>query len=175
MNCPVCENNLQKITIEGIEFDVCKGGCGGIWFDWFELQKVDEKHEAAGEQLLDIERDPSHTVDQSKKRNCPKCSNVVMMQHFISVKRQIVVDECPKCGGYWLDWGELGSIRNQFDTEKDREKAAQEYFREVTKAGFTEMHEKSEKKLEKARHIAKMFRFICPSNYIPGDQAWGAF
>jgi len=25
--------------------DVCQNGCGGIWFDNFELEKVDEKHE----------------------------------------------------------------------------------------------------------------------------------
>jgi len=30
-------------------------------------------------------------------------------------------------------------------------------------------------KLERARKFAGMFRFICPSYYLPGKQAWGAF
>jgi len=29
--------------------------------------------------------------------------------------------------------------------------------------------------LESARKIANAFKFICPSYYIPGKQAWGAF
>ena len=49
MKCPACEKELQQITIETITLDVCEGGCGGIWFDNFELEKVDEPHESAGE------------------------------------------------------------------------------------------------------------------------------
>jgi hypothetical protein len=30
-------------------------------------------------------------------------------------------------------------------------------------------------KLESARKVAGIFKFICPSYYIPGKQAWGAF
>jgi hypothetical protein len=30
-------------------------------------------------------------------------------------------------------------------------------------------------KLDKARKIANMFRFVCPSYYIPDKQDWGAF
>jgi Zn-finger nucleic acid-binding protein len=32
-------------------------------------------------------------------------------RHFFSAKRRIEVDECPNCGGYWLDAGELAQIR----------------------------------------------------------------
>ncbi len=175
MICPACGNELSKLTIENIEFDVCKGGCGGIWFDWFELQKVDEQQEAAGEALLDIEQDPEVKVDYSKKRNCPKCNNVVLMQHFFSVKRKVTVDECPKCGGFWLDCGELRDIRNQFKTEEDREQAAKKFVKEIAGSKLAEMEKEDKEKLKKARKVAKMFKFICPSNYIPGDQKWGAF
>jgi hypothetical protein len=37
------------------------------------------------------------------------------------------------------------------------------------------MRRESQEKLEKARRIANIFRFICPSYYIPGKQEWGAF
>jgi len=30
-------------------------------------------------------------------------------------------------------------------------------------------------RLDKVRKIADMFRFVCPSYYIPGKQDWGAF
>jgi hypothetical protein len=46
--------------------------------------KVDEADESAGEGLLEMERDPHVVVDPSKRLNCPKCSDVVMMRHFSS-------------------------------------------------------------------------------------------
>jgi len=75
MKCPACDRELQKMTVLDISVDVCRNGCGGIWFDNFELQKMDEKHEAAGENLLDIEIDPSIDIDESKTRMCPICES----------------------------------------------------------------------------------------------------
>ena len=56
---------LTARKVGELTVDVCDGGCGGVWFDNFELQKVDESHEAAGESLLAIEKDDSVTVDDS--------------------------------------------------------------------------------------------------------------
>jgi len=175
MRCPACDHRLTQIVADGVTVDVCKGGCGGIWFDRFELQKVDEPHESAGEVLLDIERDERITVDHSKRRHCPKCATVIMMRHFYSVKMQVEVDECPACGGFWLDVGELAMVRKEFRTEEERRKAAEEYFSEIFDKELAEMRAKSAEQAERVRKIARMFRFICPSYYIPGKQAWGAF
>lgn len=172
MNCPACRNLLAQIAVGNLIVDACEGGCGGIWFDRFELQKVDEPEEVAGEVLLDVPRNPQIKVDLNQKRHCPKCENVVMMQHFFSVKKQVLVDECPKCGGFWLDAGELATIRREFSSEEARDKAAEEYFSEIADRHLAEMRSHSE---EKAREVAQMFRFISPSYYIPGKQDWGAF
>lgn len=91
--------------------DVCQDGCGGIWFDAFELQQVDEQNEVAGEPLLHIRRDQRIVVDPLRKRECPRCAGMKLHRHFFSAKRRIEVDECPNCGGYWLDAGELAQIR----------------------------------------------------------------
>jgi Zn-finger nucleic acid-binding protein len=165
---------LQQIEVGDVQLDVCQGGCGGIWFDRFELQKFDEMHESAGESLLDIEQDPNIVVDSHKKRHCPRCGDVIMMRHFMSIKREITVDECPKCAGFWLDKGELGGIRGQFETEEARNEAAEAYFAEIFDQNLTKMGKESQENLEKARKIAKIFRFLCPSFYIPGKQRWGA-
>jgi len=175
MKCTVCGNALEEVAIEGITLDVCKDGCGGIWFDAFELGKMDEKHESAGEALLDYGKRENVTVDHSKMHPCPRCSDMPMMKHFFSVKQQVEVDECPACGGFWLDAGELAGIRDQFESEAEKEKAAAEYYEEIFGRELAAMREKSKEKLSKARKIAHMFRFICPSYYIPGKQDWGAF
>lgn len=175
MKCPACGNSLTEKTVDSITVDVCDGGCGGIWFDNFELEKVDNSSESAGEALLDNGRDESVTVDHRAKRSCPRCGDQSMMKHFASTNREVEVDECPACGGVWLDAGELGGIRAQYATEDDREKAFQAYFDEVFGEELTRMRAQSEDKALKAQRFARMFRFICPTSYIPGKQTWGAF
>jgi Zn-finger nucleic acid-binding protein len=91
------------------------------------------------------------------------------MRHFFSVKKKVELDECPGCGGFWLDAGELSKIRSLFNTEEEKQKAADEYFSEIFGDKLTAM------KSDKVRKISNMFRFICPSYYIPGKQDWGAF
>jgi hypothetical protein len=154
---------------------VCNGGCAGIWFDNYELDKVDERHEAAGEALLRIPRHPAAVVDYSLLRTCPRCDNVRMLKHFFSVKREVEIDECPGCGGIWLDAGELRQIREQFESEEERRGAAEQLFGEVFADQLKEQSSRSQEELQRARKLSRLFRFICPSYYLPGDQAWGAF
>ena len=175
MQCPACKNQLQQISLGNIALEVCENGCGGIWFDNFELQKVDEPRESEGESLLEIPRNENISIDPSKKKKCPKCDDQQMIQHFFSVKRNVEVDECPSCAGIWLDCGELRTIRSQFNSDEERRKAADDYFSEIFGEDLAAMKAESEEKLEKAKKIAWFFRFICPTYYIKGDQEWGAF
>lgn len=175
MNCPACGKVLGEMTVGDVTVDVCRGGCAGIWFDNFEIGKVDEAHEAAGEKLLDLRRSRSITVDPDQQRSCPKCRGQVMMRHFFSVKHQVEVDECPACGGIWLDQGELGRIRAEYATAQERSRAARDYFKDLFGDQLTAMLAESEEDRRRAERIASVFRFICPSYYIPGKQSWGAF
>jgi uncharacterized protein len=111
MKCPACFNQLTAFQLPNLTVDVCQGGCGGIWFDAFELKMVDEEHETVGEPLLHIQRDECLIVDKSRKRECPRCAGVKLHRHFYSAKRRLEVDECPGCAGCWLDAGELALIR----------------------------------------------------------------
>ena len=111
MKCPACFNELTQMQVGSLVVDVCEGCCGGIWFDAFELQRVDEENEAAGEPLLHIQRDERVKIDPSRKRDCPRCPEIKLRRHYFSAKRRVEVDECPNCGGYWLDAGELAQIR----------------------------------------------------------------
>ncbi len=159
----------------GIKVDICEGGCGGLWFDKFEFKKFDEPHESAGEALLDIDRKEGGKTEQENKLGCPKCSDIIMRRNWFSPKKQVVVDECPACAGIWLDVGELGSIRSLYKTEDEKKKAAEEYFGEVFGRQLAATRHKSQQDLTQARRFANMFRFLCPSAYIPGKQDGGAF
>lgn len=111
MKCPACTQELTAFVIGGVTVDACEGGCAGIWFDAFELPRVDDQHEIAGEAVLNLQRDPKLVVDQSRKRDCPRCAGIKLKRQFFSPKLRLEVDHCPNCGGYWLDAGELEKIR----------------------------------------------------------------
>ena len=113
MKCPACFNELTQLQVGKLTVDACQDGCGGIWFDNFELQQVDEQTETAGERLMEVRRDPAVVVDFTRKRACPRCVDVKLQRHFFSAKRRVEVDQCPNCGGYWLDAGELAAIRDE--------------------------------------------------------------
>jgi len=127
MNCPACGAQLIAFGVEGLVVDVCRDGCGGIWFDNFELNKVDEAHEKLGEALIALDFNPSATVLRDK-RPCPKCTGITMLQHKFNPDKAVIIDECPSCGGVWLDGGELADIRRPAPTTEDRKKAAQRFF-----------------------------------------------
>ncbi|MCI0748675.1 MAG: zf-TFIIB domain-containing protein [Verrucomicrobia subdivision 3 bacterium] len=127
MKCPACDFSLVPITVGKLTVDVCQGGCGGIWFDNFELKKVDDPADFEGAALLHIPIDERRVVDYERRRKCPKCPDLVMMRHFFSERREVEVDHCPGCGGIWLDAGELAAIRKENATEAAKENAAKAY------------------------------------------------
>ena len=124
MKCPACYNELTEMQVGSVKVDVCEGGCGGIWLDAFELEQVDDASEEAGERLLAIQKDETLVVDAKRKRACPRCPEVKLQRHFFSAKRQVEVDQCPSCGGYWLDAGELAKIRAEKKLTFEAQEAA---------------------------------------------------
>ena len=156
MQCPACGNILQGTTVAEVSVDVCRGGCGGIWFDNHELRKFDEPHETAGEALLDVERNPSIHVDLHRKRDCPRCRNTSLTRRLFHAQRHVEIDECPTCGGVWLDYGELGEIRSAQASEQGRDKAMEEYLREVLGS------DAAAGELDTDSQTARVFRFLTP-------------
>jgi Zn-finger nucleic acid-binding protein len=98
-----------------------------------------------------------------------------MMRHYFSVREEVEVDECPGCGGVWLDQGELRKIRSLFRSEEERDRAARERFADLFDAKLHRARAQSLGERERARRFARLFRYICPSFYVPGKQRWGAF
>jgi Zn-finger nucleic acid-binding protein len=161
MKCPACGLQLIEVKIGTLTVDACHGGCGGIWFDNFELQQVDEPDEKAGEALLNIPIDPTIHVDLTRKRTCPRCpENQPMRRHFFSVKRKVEIDECPACGGYWLDAGELAQIRHAYPTDGERRTATSRYFEEVSHRTLEGSQPMNPIQTERARRASGAFKYI---------------
>jgi Zn-finger nucleic acid-binding protein len=147
-----------------VTVDVCLGGCGGIWFDNFELQKLDDPQELAGQMLVNVKRREDLQIDYSRRRSCPHC-HVVMMRHFFSQLRRVEVDECPSCGGYWLDAGELALIREERQGEQERQMAVEQYLSEVSAKTLGTMRSSGEEQAARARRLDQLLRFSSPIRY----------
>lgn len=113
MQCPACDQVLVPVHMGFLTVDVCKNGCGGAWFDHRELEQIDEENESAGIAMFEVENPKTEAV-RAKKRPCPRCPDVILRQRFYGPTRDgVEIDECPACGGIWLDAGELEAIRNE--------------------------------------------------------------
>lgn len=148
------------MTVAGVDVDVCARGCGGIWFDNFELQKFDEIHESAGEELLTIPFDPLVRVDHRKRRECPRCKDMPLRRHYYTRFRQVEVDSCPNCGGYWLDCGELGKVRHESQTAGELRRLAREYATAFAKPELARQRTAGGEQSRQAGAIRRLFRFV---------------
>ena len=122
MKCPVCQSELVEVDLGKLKVDICQKGCGGVWFDRFELDKAKSCDSASIKTMLSNLPGAKRKISD-KKRLCPRDSTI-MMQHFYSVKKQVKIDHCPQCAGTWLDRGELDAIQEQYKNECDREQDA---------------------------------------------------
>ena len=109
MKCPACKNPLREKNAGGMTLDLCYGGCGGIWFDAAELERVSVSAPAATT-LHSIWQIPQSNVQLTEPRLCPRCPEQVLDRKWFSDLQQVEIDQCPKCGGIWLDAGEFSSI-----------------------------------------------------------------
>ena len=175
MRCPACERQMEEINMDGVRIDACVGGCGGIWFDRFELKKLDEAHESTGVSLLDIARDLAARRLHDRLR-CPRCAQgYVLIRRFFHPSIRVQIDDCPGCAGQWLDAGELGQIRRQAGTEESRQQSARRAYDQMFAEGLAEVRQETLERTEEAKGIARLFRFVLPSWWLPGKQDGGAF
>lgn len=173
MNCPACNAALVEKKAGPVTVDVCVDGCAGIWFDNFELQKMDDGSDSAGEALLSLS--PRTTPSVTEKRSCPRCPGVRLRRFFHSVKKQVEIDECPQCAGIWLDAGELSRLRATFRTEADRKQAAEAYFRDLFDSSLDGQARVSAQSAQERQRWSRALRLVCPSYWLPGKQSGGAF
>ncbi len=130
MQCPVCDSLLSEVTQSGIAVDMCRDGCGGIWFDNQELERILRSHEPSIEKLLEVSQHRPIEADRSATRTCPRCPDRAIQRHYFSVARQVEVDTCYQCGGVWLDAADLRAVRGEYATKEERRRVAEAWSQE---------------------------------------------
>ena len=111
LSCPRCSTPLTPLRVGGTSTDICEH-CGGLWLDRLELSRFEDPDSVFGDALVaHLSRIPAALVDHAARLRCPRHPGAVMLRRAFSRKIPIQIDECPECGGLWLDAGELAQIR----------------------------------------------------------------
>ncbi len=95
--------------------DICYGGCGGIWFDANEIERVSARSATS---LHSIWQVPVSNVKLTDPRMCPRCPDLILERKWFSDLKQVEIDVCPKCGGIWLDAGEFSRVYGEMGGAK---------------------------------------------------------
>lgn len=122
LGCPKCIGKLKEMDIHGVKIDVCQV-CEGIWFDKNELEDVlkadafNTKTQGLSNPTMDGFEIPHSLACEinEKEAVCPRCNDGTKLVNKESrMEDNLFIDECPKCGGVWLDGGEIKYLRMNF-------------------------------------------------------------
>jgi Zn-finger nucleic acid-binding protein len=142
----------------GVTVDICEDGCKGIWFDWMELTRLDEENEGFGEALMAAMNHRRVNDENREPLKCPKCG-LAMHAHKYKSSKEVNVDECYQCGGFFLDSGELRVIKESFMSEEERDQYIQKLLSEMP--GYQEREKELERgkaRTKAAYNMTKHFR-----------------
>ena len=163
MKCPVCKKDMVEKDFGSVKVDVCQNGCKGIWFDWMEIIKLDEKNEGFGNALKDA-LEYSRTNDENRpKLKCPKCG-ILMHAHKYQSSKEVNVDECYDCAGFFLDSGELKLIRDTFMSEQEEEEYLNKLLKDIP--SFHKAQDRQKKEKARAEALRHYTRFLRVSYYL---------
>lgn len=156
--CPACGEKMEKIKAPESDFyiDICTNGCGGMYFDNRELEKLDEKSENVDFIFEALKGKTFKPATNNDVRICPACGSN-MVKNFASTKREIEIDCCYTCGGKFLDYGELEKLRNQYETEADRSDDFMEDFMKIHGAELKKTEMEANKLASERSFFRKMF------------------
>jgi Zn-finger nucleic acid-binding protein len=128
-----------------------------MWFEQGELRMLDEQNEGLGAALEAALRSPRQNDGTRGPLTCPKCG-IAMHAHRYKRAQQINMDECYKCGGMFLDAGELTDIRTNYMSDEEVEAYADQLMSAVP--GFAEAEKELAEREQRTEAVRKMTKFL---------------
>jgi len=121
--CPADGFTLASETYEGVEIDRCPH-CRGVWLDSGELEAVQTNQDSDFRGVPGSKMDMvKAAVDMAKAesegpRGCAVCETELVKREYVS-SSQIMIDNCPKGHGVWLDAVELSRLQMFYESQND--------------------------------------------------------
>lgn len=147
--CPNCGCPLTLRPFFAVDVGVCPA-CAGLWFGSGQLERLREAScdtwKRIESEVFLRERTSDHGV-----RYCPHCREPLFRYQYM-YRSGILLDECNRCGGIWVDDGELAKMSAFLDEARSEPEDASE------PAGAVEdrLAEETEIKDRMADHVAAL-------------------
>lgn len=116
--CPVCRVQCDPISYEGTRIYNC-GSCGGHWLSAARLDVILSRREITmpepvQQKMMDI----ADASNSTQRLLCMTCGCEMVKEAF-RYWDDIQIDRCRKCGGIWLDKGELEKCQIYWEYAQD--------------------------------------------------------
>lgn len=113
--CPACGGTMVEVDLGSCGVEFCREGCGGLWFDATELQRLDHKKKGLGPRLAEVLAVPPARSGSEGPRACPRCAQELFEERH-RLRRDVWIDVCETCLGVFLEAGELAALRARPDS-----------------------------------------------------------
>jgi Zn-finger nucleic acid-binding protein len=101
IQCPKCSTTMRHKDFSGITLDIC-AGCAGLWADPGELASLTGS-ESNFRSIFGERRET--------QLPCPRgCPTTLYETSYTNLDRGLLLDGCDRCGGVFLDAGELERV-----------------------------------------------------------------
>jgi len=125
--CPIDDFSLKQETYEGVTIDTCPH-CKGVWLDAGELEAIQEAQDSDFRDVptsgaLDSVRAAEGMAEAKSEgpRNCVVCNSGLVQKEY-AFASQVMIDNCPKGHGMWLDRDELARLEMFYEDEETLDK-----------------------------------------------------
>jgi Zn-finger nucleic acid-binding protein len=146
VKCPRTNTPLNKVNVGKVPVYVSEK-CGGVFLEHQTLKLFESSQLERGKALAKhLKKFKTELIDLKQRVTCPCCPDTVMLRRFYSPLHVVEIDECPSCGGIWLDSGELSKLQSLMLNEKEKA---------VLRAKLLDEHQVS--KVEGMEHLRDRF------------------
>lgn len=123
MNCPNCHILMNQVQTKShyeapIVLNQCPE-CGGIWFDKGEMFQVKQGEAVKIESPLNAELLTRRSILENSNMLCPKDGKVLDIFKDPLFPKELIVEHCDECGGFWFNRGEFKDYQDYL-LEKDK-------------------------------------------------------
>ncbi|MBX3397032.1 MAG: zf-TFIIB domain-containing protein [Phycisphaerae bacterium] len=104
--CPVCNEPMLAVELDGIEIDHCLA-CLGTWLDAGEVASIAERAGANPDEISGLLGHDQRISSAKSKRRCPRCTRQLRAIKLGQSPDHLTIDVCPRGHGEWFDQGEI--------------------------------------------------------------------
>lgn len=157
MQCPRTHSPLTKVNVGKVPVYVSEQ-TGGVFLTNQTLCLFESAAEDRGRALASHLGKFHHPLPSLDERvNCPACDDTVMLRRYYSPLHVVEIDECPGCGGIWLDTGELKKLQSLMLNEKERALLRQQLMAEHRPVSIEGMPHLRDSQLSRHSKIDRLF------------------